>query len=767
MTLLENLPEEVELSLRNYDFTPSLDSAISELPRIAFATDINAKGDFAPEWLVAERGQIMVFAPNGDNKAQVVRAISLDDVREVRAEQKIGNGELVARTYEETVPLVRYSQASSAEANMVARQLNSMAKGETPRAENIDISKNVCDKCGRPLGNDTNVCPACLDRRATLVRLFRFLKPYRLQVAAGIVLIAGSTSADLMPPYIAGRLLNQMIFQTTGKHKASIAKAPQPVVTHPFHVNHSMTIILMWVALLAVSRILSAAFTYGQQRLNPWLGGHIIMDIRMALYTRLSELSLSYYDKRSTGSIMSRLTGDSDNLQDFITGGIPWFVTNMMTLIGIGVILFKLNWQLSLMMLIPAPFIFLLARWFMPRARKRFHVVWHRISKMYGTLGSTLAGMRVMKAFAQENREVDFFRSRNQAVFESSYNANAFRATFWPLLGLLMSVGSYIIWIAGGHDVIFGTMSIGVLMMFVGYLNQFYQPFMSLSQVMDWATRSMTAAERVFEVLDTEPEIVDAEDAIEIPCIEGAVTFDHVTFTYDNARQALDDFTLDVKPGEMIGLVGHSGAGKSTIISLLSRFYEPTNGSILVDGVNIKNIRHEDFRRQIGIVPQEPFLFPGTIKDNIAYARPTASIEEIVRAAKAANCHEFIMKFPDGYDTSVGERGQRLSGGERQRISIARAILHNPRILILDEATASVDTETEKQIQDAINRLIENRTTFAIAHRLSTLRHANRLVVMKDGKMAESGTHDELMELDGVYAGLVKVQSEVNQLRAI
>lgn len=375
--------------------------------------------------------------------------------------------------------------------------------------------------------------------------------------------------------------------------------------------------------------------------------------------------------------------------------------------------------------------------------------------------------MRVVKAFAQEGREVNHFRNRNEAVFQASYAANAFWAVYWPVLGLLMSVGSYIIWIFGGYSVLHHAMTLGTLTAFNGYLVLFYQPFQNFSRVVDWSTRSLTAAERVFEVLDTEPDVRESSKPVALPEMQGAVEFDKVSFTYDKAKRVLEDFTLKVEPGEMIGLVGHSGAGKSTIINLLSRFYDVTEGSIKIDGVDIRNVRKEDFRRQFGIVLQEPFLFPGTIRDNIAYAKPDASIEDIMRAAKAGNCHEFILKFPDGYDTQVGERGQRLSGGERQRISIARAILHDPKILILDEATASVDTETEKQIQEAIARLIQNRTTFAIAHRLSTLRNANRLVVMKEGKMVESGTHEELIEKDGVYANLVKIQNEVNKLKAI
>ncbi len=757
MALLEVLPEEVENGLRSLDTIPRQEMGADKDSRIVFATDINVRGEFSTEWLVADREQIFVFAPNGGNKAKLIKSVPLGEVREVRAEMQIGNGELQALTSTETVPLMRFSHAVNADANLVARKLSALARGEDPGAETVKRKRRHCPKCQRILADDTDVCPACLDKRAILMRLFQFLAPYKPQVLLGVALIVLSTATDLTPPYVAGRIVDLLA--------PKLVKGTTKVPVHA--LVPSMHVLILWVALLAVVKLASTGLNYAQQRLNPWLGGRIAMDIRMALYAKLNQLSLSYYDKRSTGSVMSRVTGDSDNLWDFLQGGVPWLTSNVLTLVGIGIILFRLNYQLALLMLIPTPGIFLLARWFMPRARRRYHVVWHRISKMYSVLNSTLSGMRVVKAFAQEDREVNFFGNRNQSVFLASYDANAFRATFWPLLGLLMSAGSYIIWLVGGHFVISKVMTIGVLTMFNGYLMSFYQPFMNFSQVLDWSTRSMTAAERVFEVLDTDPEIVDAPDAVAMPNMRGDVEFDHVTFTYDNARRALENFTLCVKSGEMIGLVGHSGAGKTTIINMLSRFYDPSEGTILVDGVDIRNISRADFRRQLGIVPQEPFLFPGTIYDNIAYSRPDATPLEVITAAKAANCHEFIMRFPDGYDTSVGERGQRLSGGERQRISIARAILHNPRILILDEATASVDTETEKLIQDAIARLIQNRTTFAIAHRLSTLRNADRLVVMKDGKMVESGTHDELMEIDGVYAGLVRVQTQINQLRAL
>jgi len=715
---------------------------------IAFATDINTGGTFGTEWLVVENGHVYVFVPNGGAHAELRRAVPLQSIKEAKAEMFVGNGLLHVRTDAETVPLVRFSQAIAGEANAVARRINALSRGETPRWEQIEAKKKLCPRCKRVLPEDTDVCPGCVNKRAVMLRLFRFLRPYSLQAICSVLIIISLTLAELAPPWIAGRIVD------------TLTRAQRLGVT-------SMGPITFLVALLALTRLLFAALMYAQRRVNAFLGARVLMDIRIAIYHRFNQLSLGYYDKRTTGSVMSRITNDADNLWDFLTDGVPWLLSTVLTLVGTSLVLFKMDWQLALLLLTPAPFIYALNAWFMPRARRRWRHLWHRISKMYSTLNSTLNGMRVVKAFAQEERENERWRDRNRRVFEASYAANAMWATYWPALSLLMSLGAYIIWLFGGWKVLHNTMTIGMVTAFSGYLMQFYMPFQNFSRVMDWSTRSLTAAERVFEVLDTEPDIQDAKDAVPMPEIRGAVEFENVAFSYDKAKRVLEEFSLKVEPGEMIGLVGHSGAGKSTIINLLSRFYDVDEGCIKVDGVDIRQIKQTDFRRQFGIVLQEPFLFPGTIRENIAYARPDATVEEIMRAAKAANCHEFILKFPDGYDTQVGERGQRLSGGERQRISIARAILHNPRILILDEATASVDTETEKQIQEAINRLVQNRTTFAIAHRLSTLRHANRLVVMKEGKMVECGTHDELMEKDGVYANLVKIQTEVNQIRAV
>jgi ATP-binding cassette, subfamily B, bacterial len=741
MPLLEPLPEQVENALK----VALPGDPLSEPPRIAFSTDIRADGTFGEEWLVVTDRNLFVFSPNGKAAADLVHAVPLRQIDGAKAEMLVGNGILELKANGEAVSVLRFSNKVSSSARTAADGINALTRGEDPPEAKAEDERK-CARCGRPLPEDSDTCAACVDKKAVLLRLFSFLKPYKLQVAGAIAVLIGISVTELLPPYVAGRIVQALVDSGSRPDKA-------------------VRTVVMWVGVLAAARLVSSFLQYFQRRLNSFLGARTLMDIRTALYERLTSLSLSYFDKRALGSIMSRVTNDADNLWDFLMDGLPFVLSNVLTLTGIGIVLFRLDWWLAALLLTPAPFIVLMTVLFLPKVRTRFRNVWHRISSMYSTLNSSLQGMRVIKAFAQEERENERFRHRNRQVFEASFAANAMWAIYMPALNILMAIGSYIIWIGGGYQVAHGTMEIGTLTAFAGYLIAFYAPFQNFTRVLDWATRSVTAAERVFEVLDTEPDVRQAEKAVQVGRLRGEVEFRDVSFGYDRNKRVLEHFDLHVRPGEMIGLVGHSGAGKTTLINLVARFYDVNDGVLLVDGVDVRKIDLHEYRGQLGIVPQEPFLFPGTIRDNIAYAKQDASQEEILRAAKAANCHEFILKFPDGYDSQVGERGQRLSGGERQRISIARALLHDPRILILDEATASVDTETEKQIQEAISRLVEGRTTFAIAHRLSTLRNADRLVVMKEGKVVEVGTHDELMENEGVYHDLVQVQAEINRIR--
>jgi ATP-binding cassette subfamily B protein len=471
---------------------------------------------------------------------------------------------------------------------------------------------------------------------------------------------------------------------------------------------------------------------------------------------------------------MQRVTGDVSNLQGFMVNGLQDVTIQILTLIFIGVVLFKLNWQLALVTLFPAPFVAFATSIF----SKRIHLVWHRIwrrqSDLNSVLADTIPGIRVVKAFGREANEIEKFRGKQEELLKSNLAASRMSSVFYPSIGFTVAIGSVFVWGFGGYQVIqaqinhtTSSITLGTLVAFISYMWQFYGPVQQLSRLSGMLQEASTAAERVFEVLDTQPQIYDTPESEEIVEIKGKISFSNVGFSYEKGEQVLKDITFDIEAGEMVGIVGSSGAGKTTLINLLSRFYDASEGQIFIDDRDIRTIKLSSLRDQLAVVLQEPFLFHGSIAENIAYGRESVTREEIVWAARMANAHDFIMDFPDGYETRLGERGIGLSGGQKQRISIARAILKDPKILILDEATSSVDTETEHLIQEAISRLVAGRTTIAIAHRLSTLKNADKIVVLEGGKLAEMGTHDELLKTDGAFNRLVKMQSEISKAIAV
>ena len=528
---------------------------------------------------------------------------------------------------------------------------------------------------------------------------------------------------------------------------------------------------LTLLGLLVLAMVGIRVFNWGMEWAHgwtvSWLGARITADIRNRLYQQLELLSLQFYDRRQVGAVMSRVTRDAGRLQEFLVEGLPYLIINALMLIGILGILFRMHWLLALLILVPVPFMMGWGVIFWKRMRLYFNKWDQAWSDVMATVNEALSGIRVVKAFAQEAREIAAFGIRNKKIRQLAIRTQINWGIFFATTTLLTSFGILIVWFFGGREVIRDTLTLGTLWAFYAYTWMLYEPIEWFGEANSWMTRAFAGAERIFEVIDTPAEAYKDPNARSISNIKGEVSFKDVTFGYDKSKPVLHEINLNVAPGEMVGLVGRSGVGKTTTVNLICRFYDVDQGIIEIDGVPIQKIRLEDLRSQIGIVPQEPFLFSGTVAENISYGKPGASFEEIMEAAIAANAHSFIVAKPDGYDTQVGERGGELSGGEKQRVAIARAILHDPKILILDEATSSVDVETEKRIQEAIARLTQGRTTFAIAHRLSTLRNADRLVILEGGRIVEIGTHSELIGKKGFFYELVQLQQQTSEIIAV
>ncbi|MDF2441699.1 MAG: ATP-binding cassette, subfamily bacterial, partial [Abditibacteriota bacterium] len=572
----------------------------------------------------------------------------------------------------------------------------------------------------------------------TLLRIGAFLKPYRAQAFTLAGLSMFSTIINLAPPFIQGTLIDQ-------------------VLTPRRNINLLFMLMASWLVILAVNIVLQVL----SGRLTAYLASHIAADIRADLFRAIEWLQMGYFEKKQVGSITSRVTQDTDRVWHFLVEGVPFMVTNGLLLIGIAAFIFWTNWILALCILAPIPLVAAVSGFSWKRISQLSHRFGQKWARFHTHLNESLTGIKVVKAFAQEDYEYGKFNSRNNELRDAGMRVDVLWHSVFGVMSFFTSLGALINWTVGGYFVYRGVMSLGDFWKVNAYIGLLYGPMQWFAAINNWFSRAMAGAERVFEVMDSEPEPYTRGEA---KALSGEVTFENVRFGYDKSNPVLKNLNFSAKPGEMIGLVGKSGAGKSTTIGLLCRFHEPDAGRIVIDGIDYRELSLQDMRRQIGLVLQEPFLFNGTIAENIAYGRPGASFEDIVEAAKAGNAHNFILAKPDGYDTIVGERGAKLSGGERQRVSIARAILHDPKILILDEATSSVDVETEKQMQEAIGRLIEGRTVFAIAHRLATLRNATRLIVLEKGEIVETGTHAELMKKEGVFYNLVKTQSEINQI---
>lgn len=752
-SLLRAMPEPVERAL-----------APQGVPRervlLATDTDIDFQGNYAEQWLVVTADRVLTFALDGDG-ARPGPSFETAAIEAVQADARVGSGFLQVKTADGWVNVIRFSNAQANKFTKAASKLRAMLRGTplvcTP-ADDADIRR--CQKCRRMLPEGTSACPRCVSKRHVFGRFLKLMLPYWPFAAAAMVLVVISVGLNLVPPRLTKTLVDNVVGPGADENRVS---SWFRWLTGLVGAQTKVEWLMLLVLSLAATQILQIVVGILKGRLAATIGTRVAFDMRLRLYRHLQSLSIRYYDKNQVGALMTRVARDVEELQGFIWQLTSGFLFSILIIIGALVMMFTMNARLATYVLIPVPFVLGSTYVFWRYIQPRHYRYWDSRSKIANVLFAALSGVRVVKAFAQEGREFERVRGYCERLRATRLGVDLASTTYYPVASFVFSLGGLIVWFVGGRYIINRhTITLGDLMAFLGYLGLFYQPLNTLMSLTQWLTSFTTQANRVFEVLDTEPEVREAPDAVDLD-IRGAIRFEGVVFGYDPHVPILKGVDVEIKPGEMIGIVGQSGSGKTSFVNLLCRFYDPNEGRITIDGEDLRRIKLNSLRSQIGLVLQDAQLFSGTILENIAYGRPEASIEEVFDAAKAANAHDFIVRMPDGYDTRLGERGAGLSGGERQRISIARALLFNPKVLILDEATSSVDTVAEREIQKALDALAKGRTTIAIAHRLSTLRNADRILVFEEGKIVEAGTHEELLARDGLYAKMVKVQTQLTR----
>jgi ATP-binding cassette subfamily B protein len=755
MLITDKIPEYIYRSLSNNGV--SADDIM-----LASYCDMNSDHALCDTYVIATGKSIYVISghtaiekPNKKSRIEVqwheesFVSYDIGTIKEMKVEDLLSGARLTAITEDgENLFVCSMTNTCRASALLFIKYFERMKKGEIVGTDfeveaEDDPSSHRCPKCSmRYPDKNRKVCPKCMEKGKLYRRFGMFLLKYKKHLAIILASLVLLTATGILVPYFSNQFFYDEVLREDGSFFGEI---------------------LLVVGIIIATRLLSHLFSLINGVVSARIAARIVYDLKMTVFTSIEKLSLSFFNGRQTGALMTQVNNDSNTIYYFFCDGVPYFLVNVVQVVVICVILFVENPLLAFCSLITVPLFFILILKSYRKSMKLHAKTYSGARKLNSQLSDVLQGMRVVKAFSNEKNEIDRFGKTNKGAAESQKRQALFNRYVYPSLGLILYLGNIVALGLGGWMVITGynDFSYGQLIKFVAYVNMIYTPMYFFADMIDWSAASTNALQRLFEIYDTTPDITESENAITLDSVDGRVEFKNVDFSYVRNRKIINNVSFDVPAGNTLGIVGHTGAGKSTIVNLLMRLYDCDEGEILIDGINVKDLSFKTLYENIAIVSQETYFFIGSILDNIKYAKPDATHEEVIRAAKLSGAHDFIIKLPDGYHTQIGFGYKDLSGGEKQRLSIARAILRNPKILILDEATAAMDTETEQRIQNAITALTKDKTTIMIAHRLSTLRDADELVVIEKGKVAERGTHSELLSIeDGVYNKLYTLQAE-------
>ena len=675
------------------------------------------------------------------------REYEVSSIESLKCEELLSGARLTAKTTEgDFIFITALTNTCRNSVLLLIKYFERMKKGEL-KSPDFEIDKEddpkerCCPKCGmRYPDKNRRICPKCMEKGKLYRRFGMFLVKYKAYIAIMLLSLLLLTATSVLVPYFSNEFFFDEVLNPEGSFFGEL---------------------LLVIGIIIATRLLSQLFSILNGFISAKIAARIVFDLKMTVFKSIEKLSLSFFGGRQTGGLMTQVNNDSNTIYYFFCDGVPYFLINIVQVVVVCVLLFIENPLLAAVSLVTVPIFFLLILKSYRQETKLHAKNYSGARVLNSQLSDVLGGMRVVKAFSREDAEIERFNKTSERAAKNQKKISLFNNTVYPALGLVLYLGNVIALGVGGWMVISGYdgFTYGKLIKFVAYVNMIYSPMYFFADMIDWSASSTNALQRLFEIYDTEPDITEKEDAVTPETVEGRVEFKNVDFSYTKNRKVINNVSFDVPAGKTLGIVGHTGAGKSTLVNLLMRLYDPDEGEILVDGINVKNLSFKALYENIAIVSQETYFFIGSILDNIRYARPDASYEEVVRAAKLSGAHSFIIKMPDAYNTMIGFGYKDLSGGEKQRLSIARAILRDPKILILDEATAAMDTETEKMIQNAITALTKDKTTIMIAHRLSTLRDADELVVIENGKVAERGTHKALLDIEGgVYNKLYNLQ---------